>query len=162
MLGPRPPYTGHRAPRQSSTAGDGTRQAPPFFRATVVAALLAAAAGCSPFGTTGVSDAIQTGSINASVPEKVDPSDWETMRLTVSVAPPEEAGRARAWTNPDTGSFGTLVPAAAVPGTGGMCRTFSATVNDLRGVRRYRGEACQRQAGDWQLTGVTPDDTKLL
>jgi surface antigen len=107
-------------------------------------------------------DPIQTGSINASVTDAVDPSDWETMRQTVAAIDPAESGPARVWKNPQTGTSGTLTAEKAEPRSGGLCRAFATTVNDLRGVRRYRGEACLRPGGDWQLTGISPDDSKLL
>ena len=44
---------------------------------------------------------------------------------------------------------------------GAVCRPFATTINDERGVRRYRGDACLRTDGRWQLNGVTADDALL-
>ena len=41
------------------------------------------------------------------------------------------------------------------------CRTFATTVNDIRGIRRYRGDACTTAGGRWQLRTVTPDDAAI-
>jgi hypothetical protein len=41
------------------------------------------------------------------------------------------------------------------------CRPLATTINDERGVRRYRGEACQRDNGRWQLYGMVADDAQL-
>ena len=43
-----------------------------------------------------------------------------------------------------------------------VCRAFATTVNDLRGIRRYRGEACQTGDAGWRLTGIVPEDSVLL
>jgi hypothetical protein len=32
----------------------------------------------------------------------------------------------------------------------------------MRGIRHYRGEACQMAKGRWELFGVLADDSKLL
>ena len=45
--------------------------------------------------------------------------------------------------------------------SGQLCRSFATTVNDARGIRRYRGDACRRTDGRWQLDGMAPDDAKL-
>jgi surface antigen len=100
--------------------------------------------------------------LTAKVTDSVDASDWEAVRRLVAGAAVERASDRLAWSNPDTGSTGTLATVAASTGKSGrLCRSFSTTVNDLRGIRRYRGEACQRTDGRWQLYGVTADDSVL-
>ncbi len=39
---------------------------------------------------------------------------------------------------------------------------FATTVNDLHGIRRYRGGACEMQGGRLQLRGIVADDATLL
>jgi surface antigen len=163
----RPPYIGRRPDRQSATGDASPRQSPPFFRAGVLAVLLLSTAGCARLGLpsgAGMATAYADGAaINASVADGVDPSDWEVVRQTVAgIAPASGSGGPLVWQNPRTGSSGTLDAKAAEPGDGGICRAFSTTVNDLRGIRRYRGEACRPQGGSWQLTGIIPDDSALL
>ena len=53
------------------------------------------------------------------------------------------------------GTVSLLTVAAARNGT--VCRGFTATINDLRGIRRYRGQSC-RGADGWQLSDIVPDD----
>ncbi len=66
------------------------------------------------------------------------------------------------WSNPDTGSTGTIADLRPAADRGGrLCRAFSTTVNDDRGIRRYRGDACQRTDGRWQLYGMVADDVTL-
>ena len=68
------------------------------------------------------------------------------------------------WTNPDTGSNGTISPLASARNEpdGRNCRAFSLTVSDVRGIRRYRGDACRAPDGMWQLFEVVPEDSALL
>jgi surface antigen len=126
-------------------------------------------AGCSAFGlpfgpdlSTRVSNET-TGAIpvSLSVPENVSPSDWETVRNTVAAIPVDRAGTVE-WTNPATGSTGSLtaVLVGTVQKAAMICRQFSTTVSDPHGIRRYRGQAC-RSDGRWDLSGVAPDDTTL-
>lgn len=132
-------------------------------------------AGCGmvPGGPENDLDPMTTASIapakpavrTRSVVEALAPSDWEQIRLTASTSIPGSAnGEIIDWTNPDTGSNGTLSPlvtARAEP-DGRSCRAFSLTVSDVRGIRRYKGDACRAQDGMWQLFEVVPEDSALL
>jgi hypothetical protein len=123
----------------------------------VLGGIALASAGCS---ATAI-DPIRTGSVvQAAVTDGVDPSDWETVRRTIA----DIGGEAldRAWRNPKTGSSGTLTAMAPEPRAGGVCRAFATTVNDVRGIRNYRGEACRTQGAGWRLTGIIPEDSTLL
>ena len=64
--------------------------------------------------------------------------------------------------NPKTASTGTVTAMTAEPRSGRVCRAFATTVNDLRGIRRYRGEACRKGNAGWRLTGIAPEDSLLL
>ncbi|BCP52561.1 hypothetical protein K32_11780 [Kaistia sp. 32K] len=100
-----------------------------------------------------------------SVVEAVAPSDWEHIRLTASTFMPGSTnGDVIDWTNPDTGSNGTLSPVrvARTEPDGRNCRAFSLTVSDVRGIRRYKGDACRATDGMWQLFEVVPEDSALL
>ena len=58
------------------------------------------------------------------------------------------AGTSIDWWNDltnSTGTVSTLTPAATHDGS--LCRRFATTINDLRGIRRYRGLACR--SGEW-------------
>jgi surface antigen len=99
----------------------------------------------------------------AKVSDGVMPGDWEAVRRAIASVPASEARSALAWADDETGNTGALAIAAASEKNGALCRGFSTTVNDLHGIRQYRGEACRR-GGDagWQLSGVSPDDSALL
>src|SRR5690606_35410634 len=85
---------------------------------------------------------------------------WEAVRRTVAEIGAEALDRP--WQNPRTGSSGTVTATAMEPKAGGICRAFATTVNDVRGVRAYRGEACRNGAADWQIGAIVPEDSKLL
>jgi surface antigen len=144
----------------------------------LIAACGLAGCGLAPGGPEAELDLTTTGSITPartaappapaparSVVEAVAPSDWEHIRLTASTFMPGSAkGEMIDWTNPDTGSNGTISPSAAArnEADGRNCRPFSLTVSDLRGIRRYRGDACRAPDGMWQLFEVVPEDSALL
>src|SRR5437016_12901108 len=122
-------------------------------------------AGCARLGlpmneaAEGI-DPMHTASlVKATVSDRVDPSDWSAVRQTLGqISPRAEAGTTIDWWNDLTNSSGTVgTLTAATTHNGSLCRTFAATINDLRGIRRYRGEACRGGDG-WQLSGVTHDD----
>ena len=100
----------------------------------------------------------------ASLPgdEVVEPSDWEAIRRIIARLPTENSSIA-GWSNPVTGSSGEIVvlPVEASK-LATKCRAFATTITDIRGIRRYRGQACQPPAGTWQLSDMAPDDTQLL
>jgi surface antigen len=154
----------------SSYKGKGReRQSPPFVRMSAIAGLVFSLGGCAQLGlpfteaNSGAIDTMPTGTVrvSAKVTETVDPSDWEAIRRSLATAP-DGAASGIAWTNPDTGADGTLEATAAVAGKNGtLCRIIGTTINDNRGARRYRGEACQRTNGRWQITKVAPDDATL-
>jgi hypothetical protein len=139
-----------------------------FGRGCAIALLALSLGGCAglglPFGGPGgTGRLVSAGSVqpilaSAVVTDQLDPSDWETIRRTVEGAP-REASQVD-WQNAITGSVGSIALAAA--GSTKGCRPFAATVNDLRGIRRYRGGACEIPGGRLQLRGIVPDDATLL
>ena len=147
------------------------RQSARLTRLAALALLGASLAGCSAIGLpAGELAANRAPAVSGSarllasvrVSDSVDPSDWETVRRTVAAVPAGETTDDRDWTNPDTGSAGTISALdAAADKRGSLCRAFATTVNDIHGIRRYRGEACKRSDGRWQLFGMTSDDASL-
>lgn len=163
MSARRHPYIGRRTQRQS----------PPFLRGAAIAALALSLGGCAglglPFGsemsasTASASGGLKPTLVSARVVDGVDPSDWETIRRTVASAATNTGASRLEWNNPDTGSTGAVADLSpAIQRGGHLCRTFSTTVNDQRGIRRYAGDACQRTDGRWQLYGMAADDAQLL
>jgi surface antigen len=175
-------YNDHAAPGQPGE---------PMIHRWIPLLVAASLAGCSvtPPGETPELDTTTTGSIAKPSPsiaatdpaplgyaatppaaaprtavDGVEPSDWERIRLVASTSIPGTAnGTVLDWTNPDTGSNGTLSPLASARTIGERdCRGFALTVSDVRGIRRYRGDACRSPDGMWQLFDVTPEDRALL
>jgi surface antigen len=133
-----------------------------------VACLIAgiALSGCARMGMpVGVPDTDRTftNSVNSVRPATAvalaDPSDWETIRRALASALDAGSSGQIDWSNPDTGSFGVIVAAAAANGAG--CRPFDTTMSDVRGVRRYSGEVCKMTNGRWALRSVRPADAAL-
>jgi surface antigen len=160
----------------SSYIGSGRqRQSPPFMRPVAVALLAAALGGCAGLGlpfesasnqkmTTGSIHKVSAKTVSTKVGGNVDQSDWETVRRAVAtIAGKEATSDTVDWRNPDTGSTGTIAILGGVTAANDeSCRNFATTINDMRGIRRYRGEACRMTNGRWQLFGVLADDSQLL
>jgi surface antigen len=134
-------------------------------RAVATAVLVAYLGGCAsmglPFGPDVASASRERTSAVARVDAvgMVDPSDWETVRRTVAGVPATTAALRMEWANPDTGSTGIVgTRAVAADRKGPLCRPFTTTLSDDRGVHHYRGEACRMTDGRWQLFGVRADD----
>jgi hypothetical protein len=134
-------------------------------RAVATAVLVAYLGGCAsmglPIGPDVASVSAQRTSAAARVDavSLVDPSDWETVRRTVAGVPVTMAALRVEWTNPDTGSTGMIgTKAIAADRKGPLCRPFTTTLSDDRGVRHYGGEACRMTDGRWQLFSVRADD----
>lgn len=174
MSGLRPSYIGRAGRRQPAgrrqSIGEAVqRQSLPFIRAAVLGVALLSVAGCARLGlpfeaaTVATTGSIPSGKsvVSARVADGVDPSDWQTVRDALSGMAASATGNGLDWRNPTTGSAGTITAYAAEDTPAGFCRAFATTVSDMRGVRRYRGQACVR-GGDWKLTGVTPEDGELL
>lgn len=147
-------YIGGRRFRQS-------RSIFPLIAVTFLSLSLGACAGMGlPFEAAATGQRPGAALVSARVSDGVDPSDWEMVRRTIAAAPAGDADGSRDWSNPATGSAGTVTTLAASENAN--CRAFAATVNDLRGVRGYRGEACAAPNGGVKLSGVVADDGVLL
>ena len=137
-------------------------------RGAAVALVALSLGGCAglglPFGERGSAGrmasagvAIQPILASATITDQLDPSDWETIRRTIEGAP--KASARVDWNNALTGSVGSISLAEA---SKEGCRMFATTVNDLHGIRRYRGGACAMPGGRLQLRGIVADDATLL
>ena len=129
-------------------------QSPVAVRLLVLTLISLTLVGCAGMGLP-----FEEASATVTV-DRVDPSDWNEVRATLAVAP---TGRTTGldWLNADTGSTGTITAAATTTASGLACRAFATTVNDVRGIRRYRGDACRTAASGWQLRDLTPDDAAI-
>ena len=151
--------------RAHSYIGEG-RGRQTIAHVTAIAALALTLGGCAglglPLGERVASGPMAyTGSIkpvlaSAVAADQANPSDWDAIRRTIDGAP-KTAARLD-WSNVVSGSAGSIAIAAD---TGDDCRRFATTINDLRGIRRYRGSACAGADGRSQLRGVVADDATL-
>lgn len=180
-------YSGHACSGQPGRRMTFRPACLPPFPCLVLSLAVLGLAGCSvaPLGGDNELDMTTTGSIAraapaepaaplgyAAAPEKpksvidgVAPSDWERIRLFAATNVTQaKVGEVLDWTNADTGSNGTIAPLAAMrPASEGReCRAIALTISDVRGIRRYQGDACHTPDGMWQLFDVVPEDTALL
>ncbi len=155
-------YIGKGRARQSLSAS----------RVVLVASLAIYLFGCAGIGPSAdgqanIDSSMATGSIEQADSKEqrtVAPSDWEAVRRSIARATSDDSfDGVMAWVNPDTGSTGTLkVLDAATATNQSDCRDFETTVNDVRGIRHYRGEACRTANDRWELFDVLADDSELL
>jgi hypothetical protein len=158
-----------------SYTGRPDRRQPPVSLLAAIVLLAFSLAGCAglglPFNEAAAGSAEQpvrhpslvSTKINARASDQVDPTDWLAVRQTLGRIPQNAgAGTSLDWRNALTNSDGTVsLLTAAAREHGSLCRGFATTINDLRGIRRYRGEACHGSDG-WQLSGVVPDNGTAL
>ena len=84
------------------------------------------------------------------------------VRDMVAATPVQKHSDEVAWSNPFTGTMGTVQPISyGIPRDGQPCRTFEATMTKIDGVRKYRGEACRLATGQWALFEVRALDKEL-
>jgi hypothetical protein len=154
--------------RVSYTGRAGCRQSP-LMRIAAVVSLALSVAACARFGLPfnesgpGV-DPMHTASlISAKIADRIDPSDWLAVRHTLGQIPARAAvGASIDWWNDRTNSTGTVSTlSVATRRDGSLCRGFATTINDLRGIRRYRGIAC-RSGDGWEVSNVAPDEDAVL
>lgn len=162
MFGRASSYTGHgRRSKRARLFGVAAAWVAVW---TAAASLAACSSFGPPLGERNAGRLARTGSITPAAAqnpvETVDPSDWETIRRAVA-ASSDATAQTLTWRNPDTGSNGSVALLPAISKDGALCRSFAATVNDIRGIHRYGGDACLRTDGRWQLTGITADDKRI-
>lgn len=128
-----------------------------------IGALAALAAACSGpadrFGAPAI-DPVTTASFAEKSETSISPIDLASMREAISGSLSVPTGGTVFCSNRKSGSDGIIE--FAVDDTADSCRPFSATVSDLRGIRRYRSEACPGSDGGWDFAEITPEDSVLL
>jgi hypothetical protein len=148
--------------RYSYIRGGGRDQS--FLRAAVLVMVAVSLGGCAAAGRASVGGYGTTGLIpvNAVATDMVDPSDWEVVRRAVNDVPADAVADRIEWDNPATGSTGNVVILGLpIDRNGTLCRPLATTVSDIRGIRRYSGDACLIN-GSWRLRGIKADDAQLL
>ena len=123
------------------------------------------ATGCAvnkPFAALESDPAIITSSVTKPIEaEGVDPRDAETIKMAVAEAQSEgTASRLLAWSNPETGSSGTITAIDQFVGSHGQsCKKFRTTVDSFMGISLYNGETCELKKGLWVLSWFLRDGT---
>ncbi|MEP0520625.1 MAG: RT0821/Lpp0805 family surface protein [Hyphomicrobiales bacterium] len=120
----------------------------------VMGIILAFTAGCavSPDFLGNSSDEIITGSISSSPkPNGVEISDWRKLGSVLNEAAEQDVvGSPVPWENSETGSSGSLMAFAAPSDDRGRCKNFAATLQNIDGIHRYKGEACSF-SDNWKI-----------
>ena len=123
------------------------------------------ATGCAvnkPFADVERDPEIITGSVTKPVEaEGVDPRDAETIKMAVAQAQSSsENSHLLAWSNPETGSSGTITAIDQFVGSHGQsCKKFRTTVDSFMGISLYNGETCELKKGLWVLSWFLRDGT---
>ena len=130
-----------------------TRQLQSFLITVVLAGLTGGCAVSTGFLDNKV-DEIVTGSVGKSTkPDNVDLADWVSMRTALNEATRDTiAGSPVPWENESTGSSGSLMAFSAPSDGDGRCKNFAATLQNIDGVHRYKGEACTAGRDNWQIS----------
>ncbi|MEL6734576.1 MAG: RT0821/Lpp0805 family surface protein [Pseudomonadota bacterium] len=94
-----------------------------------------------------------------ATPAGIAKGDAEVIKSAVAEAPIEERIKPLAWSNPQTGSTGTIVAIDKFMGKHGQqCRGFKTSVDTFMGIAFYNGEACQISPGEWVLSWFKSSD----
>jgi hypothetical protein len=96
-----------------------------------------------------------TASISKSVKaEGVDSTDTEVIKnLVAGVDQGKNDSAHLAWSNPETGSRGTITAIDHFVGSHGQkCKKFETTLDSFMGISLYDGETCELREGFWVLS----------
>ncbi|MDX4075872.1 MULTISPECIES: RT0821/Lpp0805 family surface protein [Brucella] len=132
------------------------------LRNAVIGMTLFSLAGCAMGGVSidkAVPDSTTiTGSVQQpTVPDSSTLSDQSTVKNVVSALNFTQWGKKPVpWTNPDTGSQGTITTVAESNKNDQLCREFETSREAFDGVSIYRGETCMQRGGQWTVTAFAP------
>lgn len=80
-------------------------------------------------------------------------NDTEIIKNTVAKANINNSTQQLAWSNPQTGSSGTVVAINEFMGQDGQkCRSFKTSVATFVGIAFYDGDVCQISPSEWILS----------
>jgi surface antigen len=145
----------------SACAGDPvTGTGPKENTGTLVGALGGALIG-SQFGggpgeriAAGIAGAAIGGLIGNRIGAAMDDEDkrlaYEAQMDALERGP---SGRPRAWRNPDSGRYGSIVPGPAYDRGGSKCRQYTHTIYIDGRPQTARGAACRNPDGTWTPVG---------
>jgi|EP01132_Coremiostelium_polycephalum_P010523 surface antigen len=84
-------------------------------------------------------------------------ADQSTVRNIVSALNFTQWGnKPLPWSNPETGSQGTITAIAEKKTETGLCREFQTSRESFDGVMLYKGETCMQDGGQWTLKSFAP------
>ncbi|SDP69683.1 outer membrane surface antigen [Phyllobacterium sp. YR620] len=84
-------------------------------------------------------------------------SDQTTVRNIVSALNFTQWGKKPVpWSNPETGSQGTITAIAEKKNETELCREFQTSRESFDGVMLYKGETCMQNGGQWTLKSFAP------
>lgn len=147
--------------RPTAHAGNHHRFGRSILKAFAISAVLLAPAGCSMTRTIALEDsrqsepAVVTASVTKPVEQEgIDSTDAEVIKTVVAQTDVEgTTDNALAWSNPDTGSSGTIMAIDKFVGSHGQkCKKFQTTVDTFMGISLYDGETCEMRKGFWVLS----------
>jgi surface antigen len=92
-------------------------------------------------------------------PQGVASADAEVIKTVVADAEADGNANLLAWSNPDTGSKGTITAINKFTGSHGQkCKKFQTTVDTFMGISIYNGETCELRRGFWVLSWFLRDE----
>ena len=143
----------------AATRGCACLSAPrSIFKMALALTLAMPLGACSLSRTAALEDerALVTSSITKPVAaEGIDSTDVEVIKNTVATADFAMAPEL-AWSNPDTGSRGTIKAIDKFVGSHGQkCKKFQTTVDSFTGISLYNGETCEARKDSWVLSWFT-------
>lgn len=150
--------------KQHTSQDDSASMA--FGKLAAAIILAAALSGCAvgkSVDRLAAENELVTNSVTEAVePEGIDPTDAEAIKLKVADA--EIGGtdsNLLAWSNPETGSSGTITAIDQFIGTHGQsCKKFRTTVDSFMGIALYKGETCELKKGFWVLSWFIRDKSE--
>ena len=129
------------------------------FKNSMLACLTASlVTGCAVAGNSlaevSDADALVTGSVvQKNNPAGIEDSDAELIKTTVANASSVSSNSPVAWSNPETGTYGTIVSMEDFRGKHGQkCRGFKTKVSSFSGIGFYNGETCSTDKDRWVLS----------
>ena len=135
-----------------------TADRPKQTAGTVLGTVAGAVAGAR-FGkgsgrvAAGVAGALLGAFVGSQIGESLDRADRLAMQNSTNDALERSpSGNAVAWSNPDSGNYGTVTPAPAYKDSRGQyCREFTQTVTVGGRTEEAYGTACRQADGAWKI-----------
>jgi surface antigen len=92
------------------------------------------------------------GLVGGSVGASLDRADQQALQQSTQQAlETGPSGQPVAWSNPDSGHYGQIVPARAYESNGTYCREYQQTVVIGGQTQQAYGRACRQPDGTWKI-----------